>query len=150
MAESSVDREKQSASRPMLRVIPSVSLPELLRTERASRKLTQSEAAEFFGVRPQTIGAWEAGRTPPQSRFYPKLAEYLHLASGEEVSKLLSPPTAATGQQPANVVREEPTVVGLSPELEIRLNISRHLAAGERLTAEMIDLFRRLLDEPPR
>jgi transcriptional regulator with XRE-family HTH domain len=50
--------------------------------------LTQAELGERFGVRQQTIGAWERGERP-QSRFFGVLAKYLGLAGEQELVSLI-------------------------------------------------------------
>lgn len=47
--------------------------------------LTQAQLGERFGVRQQTIGAWEHGERP-QSRFFGVLANYIGLEERELVS----------------------------------------------------------------
>jgi transcriptional regulator with XRE-family HTH domain len=145
MSEPHRDSDEAADLRSVLRVIPSASFPNLLRTERASRKLSQAAVAEFLKVRPQTIGAWEAGKSPPQPRFHEPLARFLGLGSAADVRSLLS--RSSLSDHPADGVQASATATPSSPGLEIRLNLSRRIAAGVPLTAETIELFNRLLDE---
>jgi transcriptional regulator with XRE-family HTH domain len=98
-----------------------------------------------FGVRPQTIGAWESGKSPPQVRFYEPLARFLGLRTADDVRRLLSHVGPADGADEAL-----PATAEGSPDLEIRLNLSRRIAAGEPLTAATIELFNRLLGDANR
>lgn len=148
MTEPGFDAEEMADHPSVLRVVPFTSFPKLLRTQRAARGISQTELASLLGVRPQTIGAWEAGKSPPQARFHAPLARFLGLRSAADVRKLAA---AGTAGYPADDPREIRTAaVEDSPDLEIRLNLSRRIAAGEPLTAETIELFNRLLGEAGR
>ncbi len=71
-----------AGSRHSLRVVPPESLGSRLRRQRRADDLTQAELAKQFGVRQQTIGAWERGERP-QSRFFAELRRYLGLDERE-------------------------------------------------------------------
>ena len=73
-----------AGSRQSLRVVPPESFGSRLRRQRLADDLTQAELGKRFGVRQQTIGAWERGERP-QRRFLGQLAEYLGLAERELV-----------------------------------------------------------------
>ena len=60
-----------------------------LHIERAIKKMTQAELAESWGIRVQTVSAWERGHQP-QRRFYGKIAEFLNLRDERSVEALLS------------------------------------------------------------
>jgi transcriptional regulator with XRE-family HTH domain len=124
-----------------------MSFPEFVRTQRAARKISQAELADLLGVRPQTIGAWEAGKKP-QVRFHEPLARFLGLPSAADVRALMS--HADPADHPIDQAREGSDTTERSPDLEIRLNLSRRIAAGVPLTAETIELFNRLLGEADR
>lgn len=74
-----------AGSRNSLRVVPPESLGSRLRRQRHADDLTQAELAGRFGVRQQTIGAWERGERP-QSRFFGQLRAYLGLDEREFAS----------------------------------------------------------------
>ena len=76
-----------TGSRHSLRIVPPESFGSRLRRQRQSDDLTQAELARRFGVRQQTIGAWERGERP-QSRFFGDLGNYLGLGEPELVSIL--------------------------------------------------------------
>lgn len=69
-------------------VADQASLAARLNTERLSSGLTQVELAERFGIRPQTLSAWEQGSLP-QPRFYPAIADFLGLSSEDAVKQLV-------------------------------------------------------------
>lgn len=77
-------------SRPPLRVVAANvnSLATRLRDRRLHDNLTQRELGRRFGVRQQTVGAWELGERP-QSRFHGALVSYLGLDDVAELKLLL-------------------------------------------------------------
>lgn len=77
-----------AGSRQSLRIVPPESFASRLRRQRRTDDLTQAELAERFGVRQQTIGAWERGERP-QSRFLGELAGYLGLEGASELMSLI-------------------------------------------------------------
>jgi transcriptional regulator with XRE-family HTH domain len=77
-----------TGSRQSLRAVPAESFGSRLRRQRRIDDLTQSELGERFGVRQQTIGAWERGERP-QSRFLGELASYLGFEGGQELVSLI-------------------------------------------------------------
>ena len=87
-------------SRQSLRVVPSESFGSRLRRQRLADDLTQAELGERFGVKQQTIGAWERGERP-QSRFFGPLADYLGLEEQELTLLIDSKPELTPDQQPA-------------------------------------------------
>jgi transcriptional regulator with XRE-family HTH domain len=74
-----------AGSRQSPQVVPPESFGSVLRRKRVSDDLTQAELGQQFGVRQQTIGAWEHGERP-QSRFIGSLAEYVGLEKQDLVS----------------------------------------------------------------
>jgi transcriptional regulator with XRE-family HTH domain len=115
----------------------------MIRAERAARKLSQAALAARFGVRPQTIGAWEKGAAPPQPRFFDRLAEFLNLSSADDVRKLAHGEALDT-DAPASYGMAPTASEDVARELEIRLNVSRRIAEGP-LSAEEVALIRDLL-----
>lgn len=74
--------------RQSLRVVPDESFGSKLRARRFAEGLSQAELAAQFGVRQQTLGAWERGERP-QARFLPALAEYVGLPDEHALRALL-------------------------------------------------------------
>ena len=62
-----------------------------LRQERASRRITQTEAATMLGVAQPTYAGWEVGRSAPETAHHASVADYLGL-SDAEVADLVSIP----------------------------------------------------------
>jgi transcriptional regulator with XRE-family HTH domain len=77
-----------TGSRQSLRAVPPESFGSRLRRKRRTDDLTQAELGERFGVRQQTIGAWERGERP-QNRFLGELADYLGFEGEQELVALL-------------------------------------------------------------
>jgi transcriptional regulator with XRE-family HTH domain len=96
-------RWELAGSRQSLRLVPPESFASRLRRQRHVDDLTQAELGERFGVRQQTIGAWERGERP-QSRFLGPLAEYLRLTGEPELVALLD------GQQTESLVEQDANV----------------------------------------
>ena len=62
-----------------LKVIESrAALGELIRRERLERDWKQGQLAKHWGIRTQTVSAWERGQAP-QRRFFAKIAEFIGL-----------------------------------------------------------------------
>ena len=80
-----------AASRPSLWAVPHVPLSTLLRHQRTLEHLTQGQLATRFGVKQQTIAAWEKGNRP-DSRHFAQLADYLSMAVEELVVLIDSQP----------------------------------------------------------
>jgi transcriptional regulator with XRE-family HTH domain len=87
-----------SSREPRLHPVPDRTFGELLRSQRRADGATQAELGRRFGVRQQTIGAWEKGERP-QGRFLAKLADYLGLPDEAALLRLVAPvqpaPTAS-------------------------------------------------------
>jgi len=86
-----------------LRAVPSEPLGVLLRRRRRAERLTQAQLGAKFGVRQQTIGAWEHGDRP-QNRFFSKLAEYLDLDE-QELVLLVGEPTGESAESNDETMR---------------------------------------------
>ena len=95
-----------AGSRHSLRVVPPESFGSRLRAQRQADNLTQAELAPRFGVRQQTLGAWERGERP-QSRFFRDLGNYLGLGERELVSLLGSQAEMLTGQDAVGMGEDE-------------------------------------------
>lgn len=54
--------------------------PEILKSYRKSRGLTQQELAKVIHVSQPTIGSWETGRTEPNQEMQRKLADYFDIS----------------------------------------------------------------------
>jgi len=91
-----------AGSRHSLRVVPPESFASRLRRQRSADDLTQAQLAKRFGVRQQTIGAWERGERP-QSRFLADLADYVGMDGEQELLALLE-------SQPQNPVGHDEVV----------------------------------------
>lgn len=74
--------------RQSLRVVPDESFASKLRAHRFADGLSQAELAARFGVRQQTVGAWERGERP-QGRFLAALAEYVGMPDEHALRALL-------------------------------------------------------------
>jgi transcriptional regulator with XRE-family HTH domain len=74
--------------RQSLRVVPDESFGSRLRTRRFADGLSQAELGERFGVRQQTVGAWERGERP-QARMLAVLADYVGLPDEQALRELL-------------------------------------------------------------
>jgi transcriptional regulator with XRE-family HTH domain len=66
--------------RQALRIVRDADVGAQLRARRVADELTQADLGERFGVRQQTIGAWERGERP-HARFLVPIADYLGLES---------------------------------------------------------------------
>jgi transcriptional regulator with XRE-family HTH domain len=62
-----------------------------LRQERASRRITQTEAAELLGVAQPTYAGWEVGRSSPEAGYHASISEYLGVAE-HDVEHLVAVP----------------------------------------------------------
>jgi transcriptional regulator with XRE-family HTH domain len=79
-----------------LRLVPE-SFGSKLRAQRRAEGLTQTQLADKFGVRQQTIAAWEQDQRPLSSHFG-QLAQYLGMNQKSLVSLIDSQPTLPHGQ----------------------------------------------------
>lgn len=72
--------------------------------------MTQEDLAKLWGIRMQTVSAWERGQRP-QRRFRAQIAEFLDLRNEEGVEALLSgrPPTRRVSAADGGDVPPEPT-----------------------------------------
>lgn len=61
-----------------------------LTRKRLAAGLTKSQLAEKLGLDPSTVGKWESGKSTPEPRFFPALAEIFGV-SAEEVTYLFVP-----------------------------------------------------------
>jgi transcriptional regulator with XRE-family HTH domain len=95
-----------AGSRHSLRVVPPESFASRLRRQRSASDLTQAQLAERFGVRQQTIGAWERGERP-QSRFLADLAGYIGMDGERELLALLE----SQPQNPVGHDENSPTAI---------------------------------------
>ncbi|MCL2780097.1 MAG: helix-turn-helix domain-containing protein [Actinomycetia bacterium] len=88
-----------TGSRQSLHGVAGERFGNLLRRQRLADDLTQAELGERFGVRQQTVGAWERGERP-QSRLVEALAQYVGLEDEHALISLLdaeaSDPPAAS------------------------------------------------------
>jgi hypothetical protein len=85
------------------------------------------------------LGAWESGDRP-QARFHEAIARFIGLRGPEDVVDLqraLEDDAGADANDKADRV---------DPLLEIKLNISRRIAAGPPLTDDEVSLLRSLLE----
>jgi transcriptional regulator with XRE-family HTH domain len=89
-----------TGARQSLRLVPPESFASRLRRQRRIDNLTQAELGERFGVRQQTIGAWERGERP-QSRFFARLAQYLGLGGEQELVSLIDSRADVSAEQEA-------------------------------------------------
>jgi len=138
---------------PRLHLVSDNDLAAMIRAERAARSMSQADLARKFGVRSQTIGAWEKGETPPQVRFFDPIAQFLGLRDADQVRQLLQAAhNDEAGPHRPDLADELATggrASATGPELEIRLNISRRIASGEPLSADEVQLFKQLLAPIP-
>lgn len=80
-----------AAPRRSLWAVPHVPLSTLLRHQRQLEHLTQKQLAARFGVKQQTIAAWEQGNRPDSCHFA-ELASYLSMAEEDLVVLIESQP----------------------------------------------------------
>lgn len=80
-----------SVPRQSLRVVPPESFSTLLKRQRQLDHLTQKQLANRFGVKQQTIAAWEQGNRPDSSHFA-ELARYLSMVEKDLVALIDSQP----------------------------------------------------------
>ena len=85
-----------AGSRQSLRLVPNDGFGALLRRQRLVDNLTQAELGERFGVRQQTIGAWERGERP-QPRLLADLAAYVGLDDEQSLLDVLDQDRASRG-----------------------------------------------------
>ncbi|MFC0185429.1 DNA-binding transcriptional regulator, XRE-family HTH domain [Pseudarcicella hirudinis] len=62
-------------------MLSTTSLSEALIKARISKRLSQTEVAEFVGVSQSSYNNWESGRHCPSLRHFSKLCEILGLSS---------------------------------------------------------------------
>jgi transcriptional regulator with XRE-family HTH domain len=72
-----------------LRAVPDKTVGSMLRARRFEDGLTQAALAKEFGVRQQTIAAWERGERP-QTRYHAALADFLGLPDESSLIDLLN------------------------------------------------------------
>jgi transcriptional regulator with XRE-family HTH domain len=97
-----------AASTQSLRVVPPESLGSRLRHKRRTDGLTQAKLGEQFGVRQQTIAAWEHDERP-QSGFFAKLARYLSMDEKDLVSLIDSQPALSLSDTEVGEAGKEST-----------------------------------------
>lgn len=132
---------RASNTPPFLSVVRVATLGERLRSRRLEMRMKQTDLGIRFGVRPQTIGAWEGG-DKPQRRFFGQIAEFLELENADAVEALLSPPN----EPEASDGSWNDDGVGLERAQVVR-TINGYVASGKPLNREQIDFFGRLLDD---
>src|SRR5436309_13060737 len=89
MRNSVTESTADAVSTALLRRYGAPQLGDRIRNKRRSLGLTQQDLADRFGVRSQTIGAWENGKRP-QRRFFVPIAALLELRGPDEVEALLT------------------------------------------------------------
>ena len=137
-------REDLAGSRQSLRVVPPASFGSRLRDQRRADDLTQAALGKRFGVRQQTIGAWEHGERP-QNRFLGDLANYLGMGKQELLSLIDNQPELPTGQDAVAVAEDEPAD---SDAATMRLLARRFVEDQERgsLPPAAADIYRNLTE----
>jgi transcriptional regulator with XRE-family HTH domain len=133
-----------TGSRQSLHAVPPESFGSRLRRQRRADDLTQAELGERFGVRQQTIGAWERGERP-QNRFLGELADYLGFESEEELVSLLDneaklPPDAA------DAGADRPPATDGATVRMIAWQFVRDQEKGSLPSAQAGDIYRSLLE----
>lgn len=126
----------------------------MLRQRRLSEGLTQADLAARFGVRQQTIGAWERGTLRPQRRFYPELADYLGVRGVEGVLSLMETDGASPSTPSGSSRLSTEDTVATAPDWG-RVVADLTAAVGERvkqgpLSRHEATLFTDLLDYAAR
>jgi transcriptional regulator with XRE-family HTH domain len=135
------ERRSVAGSRRSLRVVPSDTLGALIRARRLTEDLTQAQLATHFGVRQQTVGAWERGERP-QPRFWRQLAEYLELSGGEEALEAL-----LDSEAPVRPDAEGGEIDGSSDgALSILIHAYRERQRFGKMSDEEVALFRAIFE----
>lgn len=135
-------RTAQSSYAAHLKVVESrAALGELIRRERLERDWTQGQLAKCWGIRTQTVSAWERGQAP-QRRFFAKIGEFIG-ADARAIEMLLAGNDAGTEDVPAGKDDAPPQVADL--QLRVVDAITRQLETGRRPTPELTKLFTELM-----
>jgi transcriptional regulator with XRE-family HTH domain len=139
-----VNRKTAQISYPAhLKVVESrAALGELIRRARLERDWTQGQLAEYWGIRTQTVSAWERGQAP-QRRFFAKIGGFIGVADERAVEMLLAGNDADTEDLPARKHDAPPHVADL--QLRVVDAITRQLETGRRPTPELTKLFMELM-----
>jgi transcriptional regulator with XRE-family HTH domain len=112
----------------------------MLRAKREADDLTQAQLAAQFGVRQQTIGAWERGERP-QGRFVPVLAEYLGIESDAELRRILDQASSQRERRTTDTLgTEKPDPIELLTE-----SFAERMKRGS-MSVEEVAMFRDLFD----
>jgi transcriptional regulator with XRE-family HTH domain len=135
-------RTAQKTSSPSLKLVEQRAvLGELIRRERLKRGWRQGQLAEHWGIRTQTVSAWERGHAP-QRRFFGKIAEFTNLPDARAVELLLRGHDAEAEPVPAGSYDSPPV-----SDLQVRVvdAITRQLETGRKPSEELTKLFRELI-----
>lgn len=127
-------------------MVPSESLGSRLHRQRLADDLTQGQLAERFGVRQQTIGAWERGERP-QSRFHGELANYLGLRNEHELMALIdSQLDLPTDQDAADLASEEAADADAATMRLLARSFVQDQLKGSLPPAQAADIYRNLTE----
>lgn len=124
--------------RQSLRVVPDESFGSMLRAHRFEDGLSQAELGARFGVRQQTVGAWERGERP-QARFLPALADYVGLRDEQELRRLLETEERMHAHAPvgsATQVLDPNTARAVEALATLTESFAERIRQGEPLSAE--------------
>jgi transcriptional regulator with XRE-family HTH domain len=121
-----------------MRLVIPRNLGQMILEKRRSEGLTQTELAVLWHVRPATVGAWESGKTP-QPRFFKMVAAYLGITDKQVETLARGEIVDPHGAAAETLTRDDAV-------LEIRLNVSRRLAAKPPPDADEKRLLQQLLD----
>jgi transcriptional regulator with XRE-family HTH domain len=133
----------RSSPSPSLKLVESRAvLGELIRRKRIERGWTQGDLAKHWGIRTQTVSAWERGQAP-QRRFFAKIAEFIGLPDGRAAEMLLP----GNDTEAESAFEGEPNVPPSVSDLQRRVvnAITRQLETGHRPTSEQTKLFLELM-----
>ena len=118
-----------AGARRSLHVVRGDTFAARLRARRLADDMTQADLGRRFGVRQQTIGAWERGERP-QGRFVDGLAVYLGLTA-EALTDLLDATPLSNGAEVA-----EPDPISALTELQANAAAVRRLTEGFAVALE--------------
>jgi transcriptional regulator with XRE-family HTH domain len=133
-----------------LRAVPDESLGSKLRARRFAEGKSQAELGRWFGVRQQTIGAWERGERP-QGRFLTRLAEYLG-ESEADLRGLLDAEEPAGRNSVSEMPLESPEAVAADALARLTKSYAERIRKGEnfsqddkRILLESVEALSRLI-----
>jgi len=131
-----------ASSRVLQLLKPTAEVGDLLRRRRRELGWTQQQLADFFGVRTQTVSAWER-RNNPQRRFFAKIAEFLDLPGMEAVESLLPGRQGDVGVVAA--ANDGPPPEAAKLQALVVEAVASQVSAGRNLSPGLVNLLQDLM-----